>query len=116
MKRQISFLWGAFVLLAGFPGCSPSFQATQTPTSALVRVECHNAPVRQIMELLRSGRAKDISVAPDGSCVTAAFNPADTSLRMLEQILEELNDLNGVLHVEVMENPHPIMHNFQGLP
>ncbi|HEV2482068.1 MAG TPA: hypothetical protein VGS79_20525 [Puia sp.] len=112
MKRRSSFLWGAFVTLAAFSGCSPAIQPIETPTSAVVRVECHNAPVRQILELLRSGRAKDISVAADGSCITAAFSPADMPPGKLEEIMEELNDLTGVLHVEVEENPRPIVQNF----
>jgi hypothetical protein len=110
MKRS-SFLWVVFVLLAASQGCSPSNQTTQTPVSALVKVECHNAPIRQILELLRSGRARDISVAADGSLVTAAFDPADLTPGKLEQIMQELTELDGVLHVEVMENPQPIAHN-----
>lgn len=111
MKRRSSFLWVAFALLAALQGCSPTLQPTQTPVSALVRVECHNAPVRQILELLRSGRARDISVAADGSWITAAFDPADLSPGKLEQIMQELTDLDGVLHVDVTENPHPIVHD-----
>jgi hypothetical protein len=112
MTRQISFLWVAFATLAAISGCSPAIQSNQTPSSAVVKVECHNAPVRQILELLRSGKAKDISAAADGSCITAAFSPADMPPGKLEQILQELTDLSGVLHVEVMENPHPIVQNF----
>lgn len=118
MKRRSSFPWVTFVLLvtfvtpAAFQGCSPFIDPTQTPVSALVRVECHDASVRQILELLRSGKAKDISVAPDGSWVTGAFDPADLWPGKLEQIMQELNGLSGVIHVEVMENPRPIVHNF----
>jgi hypothetical protein len=116
MKRRFFFLWVVFVTLVTFCGCSPASQTTQTPVSALVKVECHNAPVRQILELLRSGRARDISVAADGSSITAAFNPADLTPGKLEQIMQELNDLEGVLHVEVMENPHPILNDVRFAP
>ncbi|HVS97284.1 MAG TPA: hypothetical protein VHE54_12405 [Puia sp.] len=115
MKRQSAFLWVSFALLAALVGCSPSIQSGQMPSSALVKVECQNGSVRQILELLRSGRGKDIStVAVDGYCteVTAAFSPMDTPAWKLEQVLEMLNGLGGVLHVELVENPHPIRQAF----
>ena len=115
MKRLFTFLWVAFAILVALPGCSPYIiPSTPTPGSALVKVECRDAPVRQILELLRSGRGKDISVVTDGSCqeITAAFSPADTTPGKLAQILEDLNGLMGVLHAEVVENPHPIRQNF----
>src|SRR5579859_5656293 len=110
MKRQFPFLWVAFVTLIVMPGCGPYIPSSQAPGSALVRVECNNASVRQILELLRSGRGKDIHVSDDGDIkeVTAAFNPADTPPRKLAQIMHDLNDLGGVLHAEVVENPHPV--------
>ena len=115
MKRQFSFLWAAFAFLVALPGCIPNVPQNPTPGSALVKVECRDAPVvRQILVLLRSGRGKDISVENDGSCleITAAFSPADTPPGKLAQILEDLNGLMGVLHAEVVENPHPIRQNF----
>jgi hypothetical protein len=114
MKRQFSFLWVAFAILVALPGCSPYLSSTQTPGSALVKIECRDASVRQILELLRSGRGKDINVVADGSGteITAAFSPADTPPGKLAQILQDLNDLSGVLHVEVVENPHPIRQNY----
>src|SRR6202034_658276 len=76
-------------------------------TFALVKVECRDASVRQILELLRSGSGRDINVRDDGSCreITAAFSPADTAPGKLEQILQHLNDMSGVLHVDIVENP-----------
>jgi hypothetical protein len=114
MKRQISFLWLTFVLSVALQGCNPYAPLTPTPASALVKIECRNTSERQILELLRSGRGKDISVVADGSFVTitAAFNPADTSPGKLAQILQDIRDLNGVLQAEVAENPHPIRQNF----
>jgi hypothetical protein len=112
MKRQISFLWVAFAILVAFLGCSQYSQPAQTPGSALLKIECRNASVRQILELLRSGGGKDISVSDDGSEITAAFSPAYTSAGRLMQIFQDLNNLSGVLHVEVVENPHPIRQNF----
>jgi len=114
MKRRFPFLWVTFALLAALPGCNPYIPSTPTPGSALVKIECRNAPERQILELLRSGRAKDISVVADGSClvITAAFSPANTPPEKLAQILQDLNDLSGVLYVEVVENPGPIRQNF----
>ena len=112
MKRRFSFLWVAFAILAAVSGCSPYIEPSRTPTSALVKVECQNASQRQIMELLRLGRARDITVTPDGSCITAAFSPDDTTPERLAQILQNLHDLSGVLHVEVVENPRPILRNF----
>ena len=116
MKRQISFLWVTFVLFTAIQGCNPYAPVTPTPASALVRIECRNASERQILELLRSGRGKDISIVNDGPCleITAAFSPADTPPAKLVQILQDLNGLNGVLHVELVENPHPVKQNFQG--
>lgn len=112
MKRQFSFLWVAFAILAAIPGCNPSFQSTQPQGSALVTIEYYNASVEQIVGLLRSARGKDISVAADGSTITAAFSPADTPARRLAQILEDLNNLPGVMHVDVRENPRPILQSF----
>ena len=117
MKRQFSFLWVAFAILVGLPGCSPYYiPSNPAPGSALVKIECRDASdVRQrVLELLRSGRGKDISVGADGSCleITAAFSQADTPPGKLAQILEDLNGLMGVLHAEVVENPHPIRQNF----
>lgn len=114
MKRQFSFLWVVFATLAAFPCCSPGtyIQSDTAPESALMRIDCYNAPVQQIVELLRSGRGKDINVAADGSYITAAFRPADTPPRRLEQIIQDLSNLSGVLHVEIMENRRPIMQNF----
>jgi hypothetical protein len=120
MKRQFSFLWAAFALLATLQGCGPYIPSNSTPGStsgsALVTIECRDAPdVRQrVLEVLRSGRGKDINVGPDGTCleITAAFSPTDTPPGRLAQILQDLNDLIGVLHAEVMENPHPIRQNF----
>src|SRR5579863_5554150 len=115
MKRQFSFLWAAFAILIALPGCGPYIPSNSTSGSALVKIECRDAPdVRQrVLEVLRSGRGKDISVGPDGSCleITAAFGPADTPPGRLAQILQDLNDLIGVLHAEVVENPHPIRQN-----
>lgn len=112
MKRRLSFLRVAFALMVALPACSPSIQTAQTPGSALVRIECYNASVEQIMGLLRSERGKDISVSADRSYVTAAFSPADTSPEKLAQIIYDLSILPGVLHVETMENPRPIRQNF----
>ena len=114
MKRQFSFLWAAFALLVALPGCIPNIPQNPMPGSALVKVECRNASVRQILELLRSGRGKDISVIADGAEteITAAFSPADTPPGKLAQILQEVSDLSGVLHAEVVENPHPIRQTF----
>ena len=116
MKRQLPFLWVAFAILVALPGCSPSsIISNPTQGSALVRVECRDASVvRQIQALLRSGRGKDISVVGDGSClvITAAFRPEDTPPGKLAQMLQDLNNLTDVLHVEVGENPHPIRQNF----
>jgi hypothetical protein len=116
MKRPFSFLWAAFALLLALPGCSPYLSPSNpTPGSALVTIECRDATAeRQILELLRSGRAKDISVRADGSSleITAAFSPEYTPAGRLGQILQDLNELNGVLYVEVVENPHPIRQNF----
>jgi hypothetical protein len=114
MKRQFPFLWAAFALLVASPGCIPNVPPNPTPASALVKVECRNASVRQILELLRSGRGKDITVVADGADaeITAAFSPADAPPGKLAQILQDLNDLNGVMHVDVVENPHPIRQNF----
>ena len=113
MKRQFSFLWVAFAILVALTGCGPYIPTNAASGSALVKVECRDASVRQILELLRSGRGKDISVRGDGSCqeITAAFSPADTAPGKLDQILQNLNDMSGVLHVEVVENPHPIRQN-----
>jgi hypothetical protein len=116
MKRRFSFLWVAFAILAAIPGCNPYTPSSQTPQSALVKVECRDFPdVRQsVMQLLRSGKGKDISVGTDGFClqITAAFSPADTPPVRLAQILQNLNNLSGVLHIEVVENPHPIRQGF----
>ena len=114
MKSQFAFLWVVIAALAAFPGCTPSMQSNQTPRSALVKVECHNASLPQILELLQSGRGKDISVTADGASmeITAAFSPVDTPPEKLAQIIQDLNGLNGVLHVELVENPHPIRQNF----
>jgi hypothetical protein len=116
MKRQLSFLWAAFALLVALSGCGPFIPSNPTPVSAQVKIECRDAPVvrERVLELLRSGRGKDISVGADGSCleITAAFSPTDTPSGKLAQILQDLNDLDGVLHAEVVENPHPIRQNF----
>jgi hypothetical protein len=114
MKRRYSFLWVSFVLLVSLPGCGPAGQTTQTPGSALVRVECYGTSVQAILQLIRSGRGKDINVRTDGAGteITAAFSPAYTEPAKLAQILQQLNDLSGVVHVDVEENPHPIRQNF----
>jgi hypothetical protein len=114
MKRQISFLWVTFVLFAAIQGCNPYAPVTPTPASALVRIECRNASERQILELLRSGRGRDITVLADGSylTITAAFSPADTAPGKLAQILQDIHNLDGVLQAEVVENPHPIRQTF----
>jgi len=112
MKRQFSFLWVAFAILAAFSGCSPYLEPSRTPSSALVKIECENASLQQIMELLRLGRGRDITVTPDGSYITAAFSPDDTPPEKLAQIVKNLSDLHGVLHVEVVENPRPILQYF----
>jgi hypothetical protein len=127
MKRRFSFLWAAFALLVTFallialPGCGPYIPSNGTAESALgksalVRIECRDAPdVRQsVLMLLRSGRGKDISIGSDGSFleITAAFSPTDTPSDRFAHILEDLNHTNGVIHVEIVENPHPIRQNF----
>jgi hypothetical protein len=118
MKRQITFLWAAFAFLVALPGCNPYYtpSISMPPRSALVTVECRDLPdVRQnVLQLLRSGRGKDISMKTDGSCleIAAAYMPADIPPGKLEQILQDLNNLNGVLRVEVGENPRPIRQNF----
>jgi hypothetical protein len=120
MKRRFSFLWAVFALLAALPGCTPympsSPTATETAGSVLVTIECRDAPnVREsVLQLLRSGRGKDISTWPDGSFlkITAAFTQTDTPSGRLSQILELLKGMNGVLNVEIAENPRPIRQNF----
>jgi hypothetical protein len=110
MKRRLSFLWAAFAMLGTLSGCIPAIRSNPTPGVALVKVECRDASVRQILELLRSGRGKDISTMADGSClhITAAFSAANTPPGKLLEILQDLRDLKGVLQVEVEENPHPV--------
>lgn len=114
MKRQFSFLWVAFAILTTLPGCGPYIPTNAAPGSALVMIECQEASLRQILELLRLERGKDISVVAGGSFqeVTAAFRPEDTPPGKLAEIVKNLNDMSGVLHVEVMENPRPILQNF----
>jgi hypothetical protein len=114
MKRQFSFLWVAFAIPVALEGCGPYIPTDAASGSALVKVECRDASVRQILDLLRSGKGKDISVRDEGSCreITAAFSPADTAPRKLGQILQDLNDMSGVLNVDIVENPHPIRKNF----
>jgi hypothetical protein len=116
MKRQFSFPGVVFALLVGLAGCSPYIPSTPEAGSALLKVECRDVPmIRQmVLDILRSGRGKDISVRTDGSCleITAAFIPADTPAGRLAQLVQDLEDLNGVLHTEVVENPHPIRQTF----
>ena len=115
MKRQLPFLWATFALLAALSGCSPYLAPSNpAPASTLVKIECREASVQQILQLLRSGRGKDITVVADGTSmeITAAFSPADTPPGKLVQILNDLNSLNGVIHADVVENPHPIRQNF----
>jgi len=114
MKRQFSFPWLAFATLIALSSCSPSIQSTRTPGSALVKIECYHASVSQILLILRSGRGRDISVTADGpsTLITAAFSPLLTDPARLAQILHDLDALGGVMHVEVMENPRPVMQNF----
>jgi hypothetical protein len=114
MKRQFPFLWVAFATLVALPCCSPYIPSGPTSGSAMVKVECVDAPVRQILELFRSGKGKDIKVVNDGFSleITAAFSPADTPPAKLEQIVQQVNNLSGVMHVEVVENPSPIKQNF----
>ncbi len=116
MKRQFAFLWVAFAILVTLPGCNPYIPSNPTEEPALLKIECRDAPVirQRVLQLLRSGRGKDISVGTDGSCleITAAFTPADTPPGKLAQLLQDLNDLIGVLHTELVENPHPIRQNF----
>jgi len=114
MKRRSSFLWVAFAAGIAFTACAPSSESSQVPRSALVKVECRDASARQILELLRSSKGKDISMRADGFCteITAAFSPADTPAWKLQQTLHDLNNLYGVMHVEIMENPRPILQNF----
>jgi hypothetical protein len=112
MKRRFSFLWVAFALASSLAGCGPSIQTTQTQGSALVTIEYYHASVEQIVHLLRAGRGKDITVSSDGSTVKAAFSQADTPAWKLAELLRDLNNLPGVLHVDLVENPRPIMQNF----
>jgi hypothetical protein len=120
MKRRFSFLWAVFALLAALPGCTPyipsSPTATETVGSVLVTIECRDAPNVQpsILQLLRSGRGKDISARSDGSFleITAAFIQTETPSGRLAQIIELLKGMNGVINVEIAENPRPIRQNF----
>ena len=114
MKRRFSFPWVAFAALGTFSGCIPDIPSNPMPGVALVKIECRDASVRQILELLRSGRGKDISTVADGSClhITAAFSAANTPPGKLQEILQDLHDLKGVLQVDVEEDPHPIKQNF----
>jgi hypothetical protein len=114
MKRRFAFLWVAFATLGTLSGCIPDIRSNPTSEAALVKVECRDAPVRQILQILRSGYGKDISTVTDGSClhITAAFSAENTPPEKLLEIMRELNDLKGVLRVEVEENPHPIRQNF----
>ena len=114
MKRRSSFPGVAIAILLALPCCTPNIASTPPPSSALVTVEYRGASVSEITQLLRSARGKDISVKDEGSCwqITAAFTPGDTPKEKLLQILNELNNLGGVLHAGLEENPHPIRQNF----
>lgn len=114
MKRQFTFLGVTFALLAALSCGTPYIATNPESPSALLTVECHNASVQQIMQLLRSGRAKDIRTItnPGGQKITAAFTPADTPPAILAHIVQELHDLDGVISVDLAENHQPIRQNF----
>ena len=115
MKREFSFLWVSLALLATLQACTPAIQSAQTPGSALIRVECENASANGIVQLFRGGRGKDITtVASDRAVtrITAAFSPEYTPPYRFAQLMRDLNNLPGVLNVEVVENPRPILQNF----
>ncbi|MDP4218439.1 MAG: hypothetical protein Q8927_19750 [Bacteroidota bacterium] len=117
MKRRFSFLRASFALLIALSGCGPFIPSDSTATdSSLVTIECRDAAdVRQsVLMLLRSGQGKDISIGSDGSFlqITAAFTPIYTPSERFAHILEDLNHVNGVIHVDVVENRRPIRQNF----
>lgn len=114
MKRRSAFLWVTFALFVALPGCSPSIQTAETPRPALVTVECEDASVRQVLDLLRSARGKDIAVQKEGYIVgiKVAFSPEYTSAERLTQILHDLDNMGGVIHTEVVENPRPVKQGF----
>jgi hypothetical protein len=66
------------------------------------------------LQILRSGRGKDISVTADAftSEISAAFSVADTPPKRLQQILQDLDGMVGVIHTELVENPRPIKQTF----
>ncbi len=114
MKRRFPFPGVAFALLLALPCCTPNIASTPAPSSALVTIEYRGVSVRQITQLLRSGRGKDISVEDEGSFlrITAAFSPVDTTPAKLTQMLNDLNVIDGVLRAGLGENPHPIRQSF----
>ena len=114
MKRRSAFLWVAFAAVIAFSACGPYIQTSQTLSSALVKIECRNASVQQILLLLRSGRGKDITViGTDPSLmITVAFSPVETPAWRLAQIINDLQEMSGVLSVNLQENPRPIMQSF----
>jgi hypothetical protein len=114
MKRRSSFLGATFALLITLSGCGTTIQSEQASGSALVKIECNNASLQEILHMLRAGRGKDISVTADvyTSEITAAFSVADTPPKRLQQILQDLDQMGGVLHTEVVENPRPIKQTF----
>jgi hypothetical protein len=114
MKRQFSFLGVVFALLATLSCGTPYIATNPEPPSALLTVECRSASVQQIMQLLRSARAKDIRTItdPGGQKITAAFTPADTPPSMLAHIVQLIHDLDGVISVDLAENHQAVRENF----
>jgi hypothetical protein len=116
MKKLQLALYMALVIL---PACETTRPLDVSGTSSVIRVECKNeASLRQtVMQVIRSCKAYDIVVNDDGGCVIiqASYYDADVPNGRLGVIKEMLDEMAGVIRVEIRENHSVIRQSFYKL-
>jgi hypothetical protein len=112
MKTIVSL----FIVFAILCGCETVMPLSHAEESSLIWIECKNETTVRltVTQLLRSIRAKDIEVGEDGfvTNIQAAFGNTDFPRGKLEEIKDKLEEMNGVLHVEIRENHSIIRQSF----
>lgn len=109
------------VAIATFTSCK-TISPSNVPydDSLLMNIDCRNeTSTRQtIVMLLRTNKARDIVVSPDGSylIIRAVFLKKELPINKLSVLAENIESLGGVLQLRVEENRGVIMQTAQWAP
>jgi uncharacterized membrane protein YhiD involved in acid resistance len=109
-------LFAGLLVILVLSACGPVMPINSADDSISIRIEFRNEAIlkQTILQRLRYNKAMDIKLGPDDDFtnIEAAFRMRDTPSSKLEQMMEELQQLSGVVDIDIEKNKTIVKQTF----